>query len=311
MKVKTSLVLLVVAIAACATAILWRKPASAPMAVTVSKPAASDVPASTPSPKQPIDKPVQYHQPGPDSLLASSLTAEEILAELTLEIRQSFDSTNLEAREFALTNLLPALVLKDAPAAGRLAESITDTDLREAVMRRVAQLWTAQDPSGALAWAAALTEPGERDATLSDVCLQVAQTDPAEAVRMREQYVPDNVPNLALEGLVQQWAEINLSAALAWTLARPQSGQRDGLIAHLAFVESQTAPAEAVDLVVDQMSPGQAQNEAAMSVLHQWALRDFAAASAWVEQYPEGPLRERAVLELAGISNALHQTNKP
>ena len=160
MKVKTSLVLLVVAIAACATAILWRKPASAPMAVPVLKPAASDVPASTPSPKQPIDKPVQYHQPGPDSLLASSLTAEEILAELTLEIRQSFDSTNLEAREFALTNLLPALVLKDAPAAGRLAETITDADLREAVMRRVAQLWAAQDPSGALAWATALTEPG-------------------------------------------------------------------------------------------------------------------------------------------------------
>ena len=300
MKVKTSLVLLVVAIAVCATAILWRKPASAPMAVTVSEPSANDVPASTQSPKQPID-----HQPGPDSLLPSSPTAEETLAQLTVEIQQAFASTNLGARDYALTNLLPALVLKDAPAAGRLAEAITDTDLREAAMRRVAQLWAAQDSSGALAWAAALTDPFERDATLSDVCLQLAQTDPAEAVRIREQYVPDNVPNLALEGLVQQWAEINLSAALAWTLARPQSGQRDGLIAHLAFVESQTAPAEAVDLVVDQISPGPAQNEAAMSVLHQWALRDFAAASAWVEQYPEGPLRERAVLELTGISKSL------
>ena len=311
MKVTTSRVLFVVAIAACATAILWRKPASAPATAVVSEPAANDVTVPTQSPKPRIDAPAQYNPQVPVSPPASAPASGEILAQLTSELRQAFASTNLEVREFALTNLLPALVLKDAPAAARLAETITDEDLREAALRLVAQLWAAQDSPGALAWAAALADPGERDAALSDVCLQVARTDPAEAVRMRERFVPDNVPNLVLEGLTQQWAEKDLSAALAWTLARPQSGQRDELIARLAFVESQTAPAEAARLAVEQMSPGQPQNEAVMSVLRQWALRDPAAANSWAQQFPESPLRERALLELSGIAGSLRQANAP
>lgn len=38
-----------------------------------------------------------------------------------------------------------------------------------------------------------------------------------------------------------------------------------------------------------------------MSVLQQWAIRDPAAARAWVARFPEGPLRTRAEEELAGI----------
>ena len=311
MKSKTNLVLLVAAIAACAAAIHWRRPASAPAAVTVSESAGIDVSVSTAGPKPPGDEPVQSSQPVLVSPPVASLTTEEIVAQLTSRIREGFASTNVDVREYALTNLLSALVLQDAAAEGRLAETVADTDLREAALRQVARQWAAKDSAGALAWAAALADPAERDATLSDVCQQVAETDPAAAVRMREPFVPDSVPNVALEGMMQQWAEKDLSAALAWTLARPQNGQREELIARLAFVEAQSNPAEAARLAVEQITPGPPQDEAVMSVLHQWALLDFAATSGWVGQFPEGPLRDRAVKELAGIAGYLHQLSAP
>jgi hypothetical protein len=48
-----------------------------------------------------------------------------------------------------------------------------------------------------------------------------------------------------------------------------------------------------------------------MSVLHQWGLQDLPAATAWAEHFPEGPVRDRAILELTGIRNALRQANQP
>jgi len=39
-----------------------------------------------------------------------------------------------------------------------------------------------------------------------------------------------------------------------------------------------------------------------MSVLSQWAMQDFAGASAWADQFPAGPLADRARQELAGIA---------
>ena len=321
MKAKIILVF-ILGVAVGVTVMLWRKPAPVPVPITVSEPAVSKPAASVASlpPESPVHPPDEqarreqtqlnrHLQAGARSLPP---VPNEESARLAIEIQQAFASTNIETREFALTNLLPALVQKDAPAAAGLIERITAAgDLREAALRQVAQNWAAQDSSAALAWAATLIDANEREVALTDVCLQVAQTNPAEAVKLREQYVPSDVPSPALANLAQQWAEKDFSAALAWTLARPPGEQRDQLIAHVAFVQAQTAPLEAANLVVDQMSPGEAQTEAAMSVLHQWGLQDLAAATAWVEQFPEGPVRARATLEIAGIRNTLRQKNKP
>jgi hypothetical protein len=85
-------------------------------------------------------------------------------------------------------------------------------------------------------------------------------------------------------------------------LTQPAGEQRDRLLARIAFVESQTNPDAAVRLVVDQMSAGTAQAEAAISVMHQWALRDPAAAMAWAESFPPGDLHDRAVNEVNNVS---------
>jgi hypothetical protein len=44
-----------------------------------------------------------------------------------------------------------------------------------------------------------------------------------------------------------------------------------------AYVMSQTDPASAANLVINQIPPGPSQNEAVMTVLNQWANQDLNA----------------------------------
>lgn len=56
-------------------------------------------------------------------------------------------------------------------------------------------------------------------------------------------------------------------------------------------------------LVATQISQGPAQEEAAICVLHQWALQDINAAQTWAMNFPEDPLRNRAMNELSIIEH--------
>jgi hypothetical protein len=160
--------------------------------------------------------------------------------------------------------------------------------------------WARKDPEAALSWGQQQTNNAERGEALTDACFQIAQTDPERAVMLAEQFNLDN--DAVLENLAQQWAAKDLTTAQNWIAAQPSGNQRDALTTGIAFIWSQTEPANAAQFVVQQIPPGSAQDEAAMMVLHQWALVDSSEASAWVQQFPESPLRNRALNELEGIA---------
>jgi hypothetical protein len=224
------------------------------------------------------------------------------VARLTAELCDAFNSLSVDRLRFALTQLLPALVEEDAPAAARLAESITDLNLRGEVIYLVARLWGKKDVEAALTWAGALKIEYEREAALTDAALELAREDLSRALQLSARFFREDEPSPVLENLAQRWAENNFPAALAWTLANSTGPQRDELVARLALVEASHAPRTAAQLVVDEMRPGESQNEAAISVLHQWAQRNVSEAVAWVERFPDGPLRDRANAELKSVA---------
>jgi hypothetical protein len=158
--------------------------------------------------------------------------------------------------------------------------------------------WAAADPEAAAAWAEERADPAERLEALQAVCFKVAEKDPAAALAMAETFALNEAPEV-LENLVAQWAAADAYAALSWVEHRPAGEARDALMSRVAFAMAAAEPHEAARLVEEQMAPGRSQEEAAASVVHQWWLRDPAAATAWVEALPLGPLRERARQELA------------
>jgi hypothetical protein len=160
--------------------------------------------------------------------------------------------------------------------------------------------WARKDPESALVWGQHQTNNAERSEVLTDVCFQIAQADSERAVTLAEKFQLNK--DAVLNNLAQQWATKDLITAQNWISAQPSGDQRDALATGMTFIWSQTAPADAAQFVAQQMAPGYAQDEAAMMVLHQWALVDSTGASAWVQQFPESPLRNRALNEIEGIA---------
>jgi len=160
--------------------------------------------------------------------------------------------------------------------------------------------WAQKKPEDALAWALQLPEGVERTEALTDACFKIAQTDPARAVSLAGQFHLQD--GAILENLVQQWAMKDLTSAYNWSMTQSPGGERTTLLARVALVWSQSDPESAARLVIDKIPAGPEQDEAVMTVLHQWATHDFDGAKAWVQEFSQGSLRDRALHELAGIA---------
>lgn len=297
---KTKLVLALVAIISAGIVLSLWKPFSAPLATQLPfERAALEQTAESSQESAARETIAARKRPAQPQAQTHTATVTE---DLLLQIQAVLASANYDDREIVFTNLLVELVHTDPLAAAQFAETNSIGDTHDQVLHRVAELWAATDSAAALNWAATLNNPAERDAILTEVCLQVAESDPAEAVRMRSQLVTDEKPNGGLESVAERWAEKDFSAALDWALSRAASEQRDLLIARVAYVQSQTSPLEAATLVVEKIPAGRAQTEAAIAVLGQWASRDPAAAGQWAKRFPEGDLRSRAFSELGNVA---------
>ena len=165
-------------------------------------------------------------------------------------------------------------------------------------MRVVAQTWGLHDADAAADWAATLPDEIERRGFLGAVCIGLAAADPAGGVQMADKLGlrDDGV----LENLTAQWAARDGAAALTWVYQRPAGRDRDRLMQRIAIAGAQTDPAWAARLVVEQIPTGPEQAEAVISVVNQWAGRDPVGAAAWVDDFPPGVLRDRALGELPG-----------
>lgn len=202
------------------------------------------------------------------------------------------------------------MTLANIGKAAEFAEALEPGELRDRVMNQLAQAWAIKDPEAAMNWASQRTNPDERDRLLAVIVSEREKRDAPDAPEGQVMedlseavihFTTDDSKEIQVENLTQKWATKNISAALDWVEQQPSGEIRDKLIERIAIVQSETAPAEAARLVAEQMSPGARQAEAAISVVHKWGLRDLAGAVAWVDVFPDGQLKARAIEELKGI----------
>ena len=234
---------------------------------------------------------ITYSRPGGTQTTTSDLVAEiekAMAGHDEVEWRSVFEKR------------LPTLIDLDTAAAAALLAKIDPGPFRDEYLLRLAQFWAARDAKAAVEWASTLEDQGERMSTLQNVCLEIAQSDPEAAIRTMENLELTDYTT-SLENMVQLWAGKDTSAASAWAMARPEGEQRDNLLARVAYVIAEQSPIEAAKLVVNSIAPGEVQMEATISIVHRWAAQDWNSARAWVDIFPEGPLRERARTELAGV----------
>lgn len=237
----------------------------------------------------------------PPELAEKRVAANETTEQLIAEIEAALAAGGVTDWERVLNVLFPALLVKDRRAAAQFVDKLDAGERRDLLLRRVARAWAAADFSDAVTWITSLPNADDRKIAFEDACIQVAESDPAEAIQTWQalEYTADDH---VLENLAQKWATKDVDAARAWVESKPSSKFRDQAVARIGYVLAQQKPVDALVFVTRELPKGPAQTEAVMSVLQQWGQRDLLAAKGWAQQLPEGDLAARARDELAGIA---------
>ena len=104
------------------------------------------------------------------------------------------------------------------------------------------------------------------------------------------------------EAAVANWATIAPQAALESVREITDPVLRNSALGSLAISWAQADPHSAATLVADTMEPGPAQDRAVAAIVQRWAQQDPEAAAAWVETFPDGPLKDNARGHIANQS---------
>jgi hypothetical protein len=172
---------------------------------------------------------------------------------------------------------------------------------RQSHVRDLLSTWAARDAEAALKWVSSLKDASGRRSSRATVCLAVAEEDPRRAVMLALAHGADEEDDGGLlKSLTMQWCEKETENVLEGAQSQPPGEWRDRLLARASFVLSKTDPSRAAQVVAG-LEGGTLQDEAAMAVLHQWALKDPSAALQWSETFSEPMLRERALAEVSNL----------
>jgi hypothetical protein len=244
---------------------------------------------------------------GPNQAVAerirlAAVGEKSVLAREFEEIAQLEDA---QKRERLLGKFFQAWVVRDAAGAAEFALGIAGEELRRKALLQVASHWAIQDPDAALKWAqdAKYETDYERQMATSMICTAVAQTDPKEALRLAQEHRLDEQNDEVLPNLARRWAEVDLPAARDWAEQQPAGEKRDAVMLSIAATMVNSNPTRAAKFILEQIPPGESQDQAVFSILPQWASVDLRGATAWAELFPEGPLRDRAQEALDGVMN--------
>lgn len=215
-------------------------------------------------------------------------------------LSQALKTEEKSERDAALSALCQRWGMANPQQALRTALEIAEPGVREQVTRELCQAWATRDPEQAARWALQIPDSFEQSRALDFVFSKIAETQPSKALELIRNNLGQAQPGL-IGNLVQQRAAADIRAAYDWANALPPGEVRQESLRRVAVTWAKTDPGASAKFVAEQLAPGPEQTEAAVSVIHQWALRDLGSASAWANQFPEGPLRDRMFAEIAGV----------
>ncbi len=223
----------------------------------------------------------------------TDLPAPDLGSQITAALR----SGSAAERDRAMQQLLPQLVRADPAAAGHLALAWEQGAVRDELLERTIRLWSETDIGGTLTWLTSLLDQADRDLAALSATTQVSRTDPASALELA-QILRIGLDDGRFERMAQLWAEEYPEAAVDWATAQPTGVLRDKLLTRIVHVRAQQDPVEAARLASVQFAPGANRDNAILTVVRHWAVRDQAAATLWAGSFDSGSLRDRAFSEI-------------
>ena len=194
--------------------------------------------------------------------------------------------------------LLRRWVELDPAAAVNWVAQLGDADVRQELIDVAAIGWSQKDLPAALAWVESLPEGGAKPQALADLGYEVARTDPVSAMEIATQLPASDYANGLFLHALSQYASADSGGSRQLALALPPGPLRDQALTIVATVQAKDDGESAARFAVENISPGPDLDRAVMGVVQLWAQNDLPDVSAWVQTFPDSPIRDQAVQSL-------------
>jgi hypothetical protein len=102
--------------------------------------------------------------------------------------------------------------------------------------------------------------------------------------------------------VLDTWAERDPKAAVEWVDAQPKGEEHAAYVEVVAKEYVQADPAAGAEWYMSQEIPESREAERYNQIVRNWAWRDYDAASNWLREQVDGPSREAAEANMAGVA---------
>lgn len=176
------------------------------------------------------------------------------------------------------------------------------SDQQSAMVDDVAVPWANNNATNAITWAKSMSDDTARRQALAAVAGEVVRSQPLLALDMILDLPAGAERDSLIRRGVMEWASADATGAIDWVKQIPAGDLRNQAVSGVAIVWSANEPVAAANFALNELSPGRVLDDTVVSIVQRWAQKDSAAAAAWVDQFPAGPLRDTAVENLAQAS---------
>ncbi|MEO8351376.1 MAG: hypothetical protein ABI680_06565, partial [Chthoniobacteraceae bacterium] len=196
----------------------------------------------------------------------------------------------------AASQVAAAFARRDLEKARVWAEALPAT-LRAEALPPVMIEWAGIDPHAALDWLAA-NEVGDAPALMQSSSGEVfkgwMETDAAAARAYAETVAPGPTKNAMHAALTADYSSRGRPADAAALFDQMTGPGRPKLAGEIAWAMARKDPAAAAAWAAD-LSADEEQAAAVTSIVDSWSWTSPAAVLNWIEEFPEGELRDRAI----------------
>ena len=244
----------------------------------------------------------------PDSEVRRDLAREALLALARNDPSRALGLATAQGEAF-LDGILPSLMeplAKTDPAAAlrTYGPRLWKKGRGFWALREPLSAWTLRDPSAAFGWL--LAQPRSGDDELSDWLGNLANDEKDQRAIATALATVPGLPNrqASLGHLLFFWGSEHPDEALAWLDALPDRNLRTALLERAAHITLNTNPEKSLPLAL-AMSEGANRTQRLSDLLSKWAVRDPAAALAWIGAHNEPGVAEASADAHAAILGSI------
>lgn len=200
--------------------------------------------------------------------------------------------------------LLRRWAAADGRAASAWAEQLPAGSQREDALSGVAIEWADANLKDAAAWARQLPDETERQPVLLAVANEAVRGNPVEALRLAVELPGNNQRDELIRRAAMEWTSQDAAGAVTWAEQIPDETLRARVLADEAVAWSDSDPVSAATLAAEEIPAGRVQSDAVTGIVERWAQQQPEQVAAWVEQFPEGALKQTAMEYMAMLSRS-------